>query len=375
MRIGFDVRPFLKKETGVGVYFKHLLFHLAQIDKSNEYFLFSSSFKDRFPVQKIPPFSKKHFRDLRLPVKVMNFFWHKLGWPPLEYFFKTDFDLTHSPTPLILPTKGKKIVTVYDLFFMDFPRMTDKEARKDFVNKAEDAFLKADGIVAISQFTKNQLIKKFSVEEKKVEVIYLGLNPEFKIDIPVEESEKIREKYSLPSSFILFVGAIEPRKNLLNLVDAVKIIHKKHKRVPLVVVGQKGQDYKNLERKVRQNELESWVQIMGYLPDKDVRAFYRLASVFAFPSLCEGFGLPLLEAMASGVPVVASNYSAMPEIAQDAALYFDPKDPYDIADRIVQVMKDENLYQKLKARGKKRALDFDWRATAAHTLRFYESLF
>ena len=116
MRIGFDVRCFLKEETGVGIYFKNLLFHLAQIDQSNEYFIFSSSLKDRFPLHKVPPFSKKKFLDLRLPVKAVNFFWYKLCWPPLDFFFKTDMDLTHSPVPLILPTKGKKIVTIHHAF-------------------------------------------------------------------------------------------------------------------------------------------------------------------------------------------------------------------------------------------------------------------
>jgi len=375
MRIGFDLRPFLKRETGVGIYFRNLLLHLAQIDRSNEYFLFSSSLKDRFPLQKIPPFLKKEFRDWRLPVKVVNFFWYKLRWPYLDYFFRTDLDLTHSPTPLILPTKGKKVVTVYDLFFMDFPWMTDRETRKNFVRKTKNALLKADGIVVISRFTKNQLLERFAVDERKVKVIYLGLDPKFKRDISVEVSEKIRKKYSLPSSFILFVGAIEPRKNLTNFVEALRIIHRKHKKVPLVIVGRKGQDYKDLEEKIKQNNLESWVKLTGYLPDQEVRAFYSLASVFGFPSLCEGFGLPLIEAMASGLPVAASKCSAIPEIAKDAALYFHPEDPEDIAAKIILALKDEDLRQNLRSKGKKRALDFDWRTTAAETLDFYESIF
>jgi len=372
MRIGFDVRCFLKRETGVGIYFKNLLFFLAQIDKSNEYFLFSSSLKDRFPLHKVPPFSKKKFLDLRLPVKAVNFFWYKLRWPPVDFFFKTDMDLTHSPVPLILPTKGKKIVTIHDLFFMDFPWMTDREARRSFVSKIEDSLLLADGVVVISQFTKNQLLKKFTLKEEKVKVIYHGLNPEFKVDISTEEAKEIRERFSLPSSFILFVGAIEPRKNLLNLIEALKIIHKKYQKIALVIVGRKGQDYRNVKERIRKNELESWVKMVGYLPDNSLMAFYRLASVFAFPSFCEGFGLPLLEAMASGLPVVTSRTSAIPEIAKDAALYFHPENPQEIADKIILALKDDNLRQDLRAKGKKRALEFDWRTTAVETLNFYK---
>jgi len=375
MRIGFDVRPFLKRETGVGIYCRNLLFHLAQIDRSNEYFLFSSSLKDRFPLQKIPPFLRKEFRHFRFPVRVVNLFWHKLSWPPVDYFFRTDLDLTHSPTPLILPTKGKKIVTVYDLFFMDFPDMTDREARKNFATRIKDSLLKADGVVAISEFTRNQLLERFALDENKVKVIYLGLDREFHTDISSEEREEVRKKYSLPPSFVLFVGAIEPRKNLLKLIDALKIVHEKYKKIPLVVIGREGLDYKNLEKKIEQFEFRAWVKMMGYLPDEEVKAFYRLASVFAFPSLCEGFGLPLLESMASGLPVVTSEHSAMSEVAQDAALYFHPEDPEDIADKLILALKDEELRKTLREKGKKRALDFDWGTTAAETLSFYESLF
>jgi len=374
MRIGFDIRPFLKEETGVGNYFKNLLFNLAQIDHTNQYFLFSSSFKDRFHLRKVPPFDKKRFLDLHLPVRLVNFLWYKLNWPSLDLFFKTKLDLTHSPTPLLLPTRGKKIVTVYDLFFMDFPHMTDRESRKYFVRKIENSLLRADGIITISQFTKNQLVERFSVEKEKVKVIYLGLDHKYYSEIPPEDIEEIRKKFSLPQSFILFVGAIEPRKNLMSLIEALKIIHRRYEKINLVLVGRKGQAYRDLEKKIALSELESWVRMVGYLPDEKVRIFYRLASIFAFSSLHEGFGLPLLEAMASGLPVVASRSSAIPEIAKDGALYFHPEDPEDIADKIILALSDKNVYQNIKAKGKGRAKDFDWRITANETLQFYESL-
>ena len=374
MRIGFDMRPFLKEETGVGIYFKNLLFHLAQIDSLNEYYLFSSSYKDRFPPQKIPPFVKRYVRDFRFPVKVVNFFWHRLSWPPLDRFFRTGLDLTHSATPLILPTKGKKIVTVHDLFFMDFPYMTDKETRRDFVNKIKDSLLKADGIVAVSHFTRNRLLERFAVEAKKVKVIYHGLDPRFYADISPEEMEEVRQRYSLPSSFILFVGAMESRKNILNLVDALKVVHQKHEKIPLLIVGRPGSDSRNLEKKIEKEKLEAWIKIMGYLPHKDVRIFYRLASVFALPSLCEGFGFPLLEAMASQLPIVASQAPAIPEIAQEAALYFNPEAPEDMMEKIILALKDENVRQILIAEGRKRVLDFDWRKAAQETLNFYKDV-
>lgn len=375
MRIGFDMRPFLKEETGVGVYLRNLLHSLSQIDQKNEYFLFSASLKDRFPRSKIPPFSGKRLLDLPLPVKIMNFFWHRLSWPPLDYFFCRRLDLTHSPSPLILPTGGKKIVTVHDLFFMDFPDLVSKETRRDFVRKISDSMRKADGVIAVSQFTRDQILKRWPVRENRVRVIYHALDRRFQTDIPSRSFRMLREKLSLPASFILFVGGVEPRKNLLNLVEALKIIHSKQGKIPLVIAGRKVASYtRKLEEKIDECRLGPFVKLIGYLPAEELNGIYRLATVFVFPSLCEGFGLPLLEAMASGLPIAASRSSAIPEVAQDAALYFLPEEPEDIAEKILLLLGDESLRQRLIERGRKRILDFDWKRTAEETLDFYQAV-
>jgi len=374
MRIGYDVRPFLKEETGVGVYFKNLLSSLSRIDHSNEYFLFSSSWKDRLPQKKIPPFTRSKFQDFRFPVKAVNFFWSRLGWPRMDTFFRTSLDLTHSPTPLVTPTGGKKIVTVHDLFFMDFPGLTEKEAGKGFARGIESSLRKADGVIAVSKFTKNQLLEKFVVDDKKIRVIYHGNDPRFTADLSPDTAQSCREKYSLPSSFLLFVGAIEPRKNLLNLVEALKIVHETYEKIHLVLIGPPGQDFKRLEKRIKQNKFEPLIRVLGYLPEEEVRIFYRLASVFVFPSLSEGFGLPLLESMASGLPVVTSKNSAIPEVVNDAALYVHPEHPEDIAEKIVLALKDEKLRSHLIERGKKRASRFDWKKAAEQTLDFYTEI-
>jgi len=374
MRIGFDLRPFLKEETGVGVYYKNLLFSLARIDRSNEYFLFSSSLKDRFPASKVPSFEKKNFRDFAFPVKLINYFWYRLRWPSLDFFFRTKLDLTHSPTPLILPSQGKKIVTVYDLFFLDFPLLADKETRRNFLHRTEDSLLQANGIVTISRFTKESLMEKFAVDKSKVRVIYLGIDHGYWDDVSPELLAKTESDYSLPSSFLLFVGALEKRKNLLNLIEALKIIHKNQQKIPLILAGRKGDEFQRLKNAIRRQSLEPWVKMLGYVPDADLKNLYRLASLLVFPSFCEGFGLPVLEAMVSGLPVVASQSSAIEEVAKDAALYCDPQAPEEMADKILLALKDESLCHKLVERGKKRALDFSWEKTAAETLSFYEKV-
>jgi glycosyltransferase involved in cell wall biosynthesis len=374
MRIGLDLRPFLKQETGIGVYFKNLLHSLARIDQSNEYFLFSSSWKDRFPSEKVPAFNRKDFRDFRVPVKVMDFLWYRLGWPPLEAFFRQDMDLTHSATPLILPAKGKKIVTVHDLFFMDYPGQTDKVTQKYFFRQTARSLRAADGVITVSFYVKNELLKKFDLDESCVKVVYHGRDKHFEEDASPDTVAALRKKYDLPETFILFVGAMEARKNLPNLATALKIIHDECKKIPLVIAGRKGPDTPNFLKRISQNQLEPWVRILDYLPFEELHALYHSASLLVYPSFCEGFGFPLLEAMASGLPIVTAEVAALPEIAQDAALYCDPFQAEDIAWKAIQLLSSSDLCQTLVRKGKKRILDFDWEKTAFDTLDFYHAL-
>jgi glycosyltransferase involved in cell wall biosynthesis len=374
MRIGFDIRPFLREETGVGVYFKHLLFELARLDGENEYYLFSASWKDRFAPSKIPPFKKNHFRDMRWPVKSVNFLWHKLGRPRLDSVFKTELDLTHSPTPIILPTKGKKIVTVCDLYFMDFPEKADREARTYFLKGIKRSLGEADGVITISEFTKKALMERFALAESRVKVTYLGLDEIYREAPDARELETTRRVFDLPSEYLLFVGASEPRKNLLNLIDALAIVHQRYKRIPLVMVGRKGDDHENLLAKIVARHIEPWTRILGYRSDHEVRNLYQGASAFVFPSASEGFGLPLIEAMACGVPVLASRVGAMPEVAGDAAHYFDPESPDDMAEKMIRLLEDEDLKKTLTEKGRSRAIEFRWEKTAAETLAFYRTV-
>jgi glycosyltransferase involved in cell wall biosynthesis len=374
MRVGFDVRPFLKEETGVGVYFKNLLFALAKIDRENDYFLFSSSWKDRFDLKKIPPFAHKHFKDCRYPVKIVNFLWNNIGWPSMDLFFKTSMDLSHSPTPLVLPSRGKKVVTVYDLCFLEHPHLSDDESRRVFSSKIEQSLHRADGIITISHFSKEQILKRFPIDKGKIQVTHLGIDHNFWRDITEGEIERIKLCLNLPSSYLLFVGAQEPRKNIGKLIEALKIAHSQYRKIPLVLAGKEGRDSAFLKEKIKTLDLEQWVYQTGYLNEFDLRSVYRLAAAFVFPSLCEGFGLPVLEAMVSGVPVIASQTPALLEICQDAALFFDPDSPEDMAESIIRVLKDETFREDLVRKGEQRVEAFSWESTARKTLSIYRSL-
>ena len=375
MKIGIDLRPFLRFETGVGTYIKNLIFSLSDRDMENDYYLFSSSLKQRFSPSKIPIFNKMHFRDFHWPVKLLNFAWYRLGWPTIDAFFKTRLDLTHSPTPLICPTNGKAIVTVHDLFFMDFPYMANREARKFFLKNIHRSLQLSHGVIAVSHFIKKQLLEKFQIDEEKVKVIYHGVDQEFSSDISLEEIKNFRASHSLLSRSIVFVGAMEPRKNLLNLVKAFRIVHSKEPDVSLVIAGRRGSAYPLLKKNIDKNRLHARVKILDYLSSRDLKRLYRAGTLFVFPSLCEGFGLPLLEAMASGMPIAASERTALPEIAGNAALYFDPEKPEEIAFRILELLGDGDLRRKYIESGRKRAKEFEWGKTAESTLDFYQSVY
>jgi glycosyltransferase involved in cell wall biosynthesis len=371
MRIGFDLRPFLREETGVGTYLRHLLFELAAIDRENEYFLFSSSWRDRFPEEKIPPFERLTFRDRRLPVRLLNWLWQRRRFPALDRFFGTALDLTHSATPLILPTKGKKIVTVHDLFFMDFPEQAGEEAGRIFCRLAAASFRDADGLVTPSQVTAIEIISRFAVDEEKIKVIPHGLDGRFLEHVPASELKATRKRCNLPPSFLLFVGAQVPRKNLVRFIEALKLIHLRGLNIAFVLVGPPGEDSAAILAKADSLGIGHWVMSTGYVEETEVRNIYRLATAFVFPSLCEGFGMPLVEAMASGVPVAASQVSAMPEVCRDAAAYFHPESAESMAEKVASVIEDEELRTRLIARGKERARDFRWERAAADTLAFY----
>jgi glycosyltransferase involved in cell wall biosynthesis len=372
MRIGVDIRPFLSRETGVGTYLRHLLFELARIDPRNEYCLFSSSWKERFPPGKVPPFSKLRFRDVRIPVRAMNFLWYRMSWPPLERFFGGRLDLTHSPTPVPLPGRSRKIVTVYDLYFLDDPGRSVREARKVFAGSMGASLARADGILAISEFTRRSILERFPVPGDKIAVAPLGLNPLFAKDVPDAALEVTRLKYRLPDRFLLFVGAVEKRKNIVNLLEALARIRKAGEPVDLVLAGREGEASAEVGAAVARLGLGPAVRSLGYLPDPVIRDLYRLARLLVFPSLCEGFGLPLLEAMASSLPAAVSRTGALPEVGGDAAAYFDPEDPADIARAILELLGDEPRRRELAEKGKRRSSGFGWAETARRTLAFYE---
>jgi len=376
MRIGIDVRPFLKEETGVGVYLKNLLFSLSQVDDQNEYYLFSASWKDRFPLSKVPPLLKKRFRHFRLPVTLINYGWYHWGWPPFDCFFGRKMDIVHSPTPIVIPTFGQKIITIYDLFFLREPKLADKTAGQFFRKRLKKSVDEAQAIITISRSSAQEILSFFPEAEKKVRVIYLGIDAAFWTLADKEKKawSRFKQEQGLPAEYFLFVGAFEPRKNLPALIKAFHFLQQWGKEEYLVLVGRQGKDFPQVITLSNQLGLGKKVIIKDYTSPAHLRYYYHGAKALIVPSLAEGFGLPLLEAMASGLPIIASQTPAIPEVAGEAALYFDPRQPEDIATKIEQFLEQPNLKKGLVRAGYQRVNSFTWLETARQTLKVYQEL-
>ncbi|MFC1755619.1 glycosyltransferase family 4 protein, partial [Thermoproteota archaeon] len=238
----------------------------------------------------------------------------------------------------------------------------------------------ADRIIADSQNTKNDILKYYGADEEKIKVVHLAPDKVYK---PIQEKElldKVRAKYNLISNTIFSIGIIEPRKNIANLLEAFKILKESYGLdYKLAIAGSKGKNgdlpYNEVFHKVKELGLEKDVIFLGFVPREDVPLLYNIADLFAFPSLYEGFGLPVLEAMACGTPVVTSNISSLPEVAQDAALLVDPYNVGELAKAMQRVLTDKALQTQLCEKGLAQARKFSWEKTAKKIISIYEEAY
>jgi glycosyltransferase involved in cell wall biosynthesis len=231
---------------------------------------------------------------------------------------------------------------------------------------------RATRVLTVSESSKRDILKFVNIPPEKIDVIHNAYDDRFSMEPREEDVSRVRERYQLHDEFVLYAGNVKPHKNLGRVIEAFHHVHKRgldHLR--LVLIGDDISKYAALRRAVHQHQLHKYVRFLGYLSEQTLAVMYRLASVFVFPSLYEGFGLPPLEAMASGTPVVTSNVSSMPEVAGDAALLVDPYDPAAIADAIFNVLTDASLREDLRRRGIARAHQFSWEASVRRVREIY----
>lgn len=282
--------------------------------------------------------------------------------------------LFHATEHLLMPLGSTPtVMTVHDLIFKLFPQH-HKRLNYWYLNLAMPLFVKrADAIIAVSQATKNDLIRHYGTPDRKITVVHEAAAPHFRV-VSDSEVNRVRAKYHLPDRFLLAVGTIEPRKNLSRLVDCLARLRRKYRDLGLVVVGAKGWMYGDFFAKIEEVGLQDAVILPGFVSDDDLPAVFRAATVYVMASLYEGAGLPVLEAMACGVPVVSSRESSMPELGADVARYFNPQDIDNMTAVLDMVLADKNLRVEMAATGPVRAARFSWERAARETMGVYRSV-
>lgn len=355
MKIAIDIRTAGGEKTGKGWYTFHLVHELLKLDKKNKYLLYCSS--------GVPGFDEFPNVTMRI-AEGKSFLWHYNVARDIQ---KENVDLFFAPSsfiiPAILPKNIKTIVTVHDLVAFLFPNTHNKKA-----TLIEKLFLKravrnASKILTVSENTKKDLLKKFALLESKIEVIPCSAGDEF---MPLEKSQlnNFKAQTNLPEEFFLAVGTIEPRKNYVNLIKAFALFVDKFPHYHLVIVGGKGWDYEEVYQEIRNNYLTKKVHMLGYISSSSLVKLYNSAKAVVFPSLYEGFGIPPLEAMKSGCPVIASSTSSIPEVVGDSAILFNPYSHLDIAGAMIHFASHPNLAHDLHQKGLIQAQKFSWENSA-----------
>jgi len=367
MDFGLDIRPTLSRPTGVGTYVLGLADRLPALAPQDRFHFFSASVKERYPERAWAP--NVRLVDRRLPVRGLNAAWNHLAWPPLDRLVGAKLDLVHSPTPLLVPCrKGKRVVTVHDLFFLKHPEMVEGEVRRDYVALVRDHVRRADGVLCVSEYTASEARRLLDLPEDKIAVTPHGVDPVYRQTPPDEQVEETLRRLRLPRGGLLYVGSAEKRKNLVTLVMAYMTLARRRHLPPLVLAGP-GSDWAQAGSRVGPQ-----IVATGYLEKADVRSLMAASSMLVLPSLEEGFGLPVVEAMAAGLPVVCSGGSALAEVAGDAACLVAPHDVNGLAHAVDRLLDDTGLASEMRRRGLERSLRFDWNDTAAGTLAFYRKV-
>jgi glycosyltransferase involved in cell wall biosynthesis len=377
MRIGYDAKRAFFNSTGLGVYSRDIISESLNAPEIKELFLYS-------PTVNKAPFanffngkSKAHLREPSAIIsKLIPSLWrsyclaHECVKDKLDIFHGLSFEL-----PVGIKKTGiRTVVNVHDLIFLKFPSLYTCMDRKVYEHKTRSSSRISDAVITISQKTKDDLCHYTGISHEKVHVIYPSCSDRFRNVLKLETINSVLTKYSIKDSFVLFVSSITERKNLMTLVRAMGIIRDKTD-VTLVVAGKGKNPYlKAVKSIIAELKLENKVQFVGHIDDDDLPALYQAAKVFAYPSFYEGFGLPVLEAVTSGTPVLAASGSCLEEAGGDGALYADPHNEQDIAEKLYALLTDSALRNKLIKEGSIHASHFIPSCSRDSLLKLYKSL-
>ncbi len=380
MKIGIDGNEAnVEKRVGISEYAFELLMQFSTINKQQSTNNFVIYLKDR-PRLDLP----KEREGWRYRVVGPRKLWTQIALPfalfkdsprPDVFFSPTHYAPRWSPIPTV--------ISIMDLSYIHFPQMFKKSDLYQLKNWTAYSVRKAKRIFTISQASKDDIIKEYGIEPGRVIVTYPGIKmktPHFAPSASLRASrgkqnsnmDKLRKKYGIEGEYILFVGTLQPRKNIVRLIEAFSCVSKND--IQLVIVGKKGWLYEEILQAPKKFGVENKVKFLDFVPDEDLSALYQNALCFVLPSLYEGFGLPVLEAMANGCPVITSNVSSLPEAGGDAALYVDPENVDDIVKNLQLIINNAELRKKMIEKGYKQVKKFSWEKTARETLQVLEEV-
>jgi glycosyltransferase involved in cell wall biosynthesis len=367
MRVAIDARKL--HDFGIGTYIRNLLRQLARIDHETEYVLLCGE-ADLGVAAQLGP----NFRSVLEPSP--NYSIREQIHVPWVLRRERP-DLYHAPH-YVLPAaiNCHSVVTIHDCIHLMFPqylpnRMAYAYARAQMWTAAH----RSDCILTVSDASKRDILHLFNIPPEKIVVVYNAIDAHFSLTPPPDAVARVRERYQLDHRFVLYVGNIKPHKNLVRLIEAFSELRARElEDVKLLIIGDEISKLPALRHAVHRHKLHKHVRFLGYVPDDQLAVLYRLAAVFVFPSLYEGFGLPPLEAMASGTPVVVSNVSSLPEVVGDAAVLVDPHDTDSIVEGLHCVLTNPARAEDMRRKGLERSREFSWERSVARTLEVYKRI-
>lgn len=381
MRLGIDARLF-HVNTGIGRYTRSLFFEYLQRQPLHDQFVL---FYDRpaerasfFPESLSVSFTQSEQVELIIAPCQRRIVWTNWSLPPL--LRQHNIDVYHGVCNFELPIRKmcRYVVTIHDLVPLFFPELVPKKHLLFFKLFIKRAAQTADVIITDSEHSKQDICQHLRVSAEKVRVIHLGYTPAPLPENADAERQNLFERYGIRQPYLLFVGVIEPKKNLTRLLEAFALLRRERRideRVQLVITGGKGWFCGQVEHKIAELQLEASVVLTGFMPDDALPLLYSGAEAFVFPSIYEGFGLPVVEAMSYGAPVITSNASSLPEIAGNAGMLVNPTDHVSIAEGIETILRHPERREQMRAAGRLQAQQFSWSRTAEETYRIYQDVF
>lgn len=370
MKIGYDAKRAFHNKTGLGNYSRSLIDGMCHFHPENHYFLFNSKPSVLYKAEGL------HVLEVlpsnRLTQKFSSL-WRSFSLNSLACNY--DLDIYHGLSHELPfgPKKGKTkwVLTVHDLIFIRYPQYFKPIDRTIYRYKIKKACRKADKIVAISEQTKRDLVDFLGVEAQKIEVIYQSCHPHFKLPVNTFKKEQVQKKYQLPPTYLLQVGTIETRKNLLLTIRALEHIAA---HIYLVVIGKATPYLQLVQAEIAKRNLQKRVILLHSVPFDDLPTIYQLAHILVYPSRFEGFGIPIIEALNSGVPVIAAKGSCLEEAGGPNSLYVDPDDDAALSSAINRISKDKELRTSMIAQGKDYAQRFEPKNLANDLFNFYKNI-